>query len=120
MIAFPPEGQHAGYLFRRVLQIGVHEDGGFSRRAAQAGADGDGLAEAPRKPDQFDAGVRHVQAGDFIGCGIGAVVAENQLEIEIRQRLEHRTHARIDGLDIRQLIVRRDDDGDQRSRHKEE
>src|SRR5256885_8725476 len=30
--------------------------------------------------------------------------------------LEHRTHARIDGLDIRQLIVRRDDDGDQRSR----
>ena len=80
----PPTLQHLRDDFGRILEVGVHNDGGIAGRALQAGGNGDLMAEIAGEREYAHARIGAVELPQDVQRGIAAaVVYVDALEVQI-------------------------------------
>ena len=93
IVSLLPEPVHLDQLFRRMLQITVHDSRAFSLSLRKARKNSRFLAEVSRKPDTADSGVPRCGSADFIPCPVfGAVADKDNFEWDsgrIQNRRDH-------------------------------
>jgi hypothetical protein len=100
VVALLPFGDHLFDDFRRVLQVGIHDDDRCALRRVHAGGDGDLVAEIARQADIAEARVALGERLQHDGAGIAApVVDQDRLrrpakpgEQQVEPAQQHRQH----------------------------
>ena len=110
-VAFPPTRDKHLDQFRRMLQIGIHDDGRGTPRMIETGRYGDLLAEIPAQRQGANARVRGMSGAQPLERIVGrSVVDKDDLEGG-RATLQHRHQPLQQSLDIPGFIADRRDHG---------
>lgn len=115
VVAFKPAFDQFRDQLRRMLQVGVHEDGAVAARVVDGGRQRDLLAEVARKAQVAHAGVLRRQGAHNFKRGIGAaVVHEKQLEVAVPHAADDAAEALVQRPQVLLLVVKRHRHGKQR------
>ena len=108
-----PLGDEVGEHFRRVLEVGVHDDDRLAAGVVHPRRHRPFLAEVPGQPDQLDAVVVALQLQHGLGRTVAAAVVDEE-DLVRSELVEHRRETVVEDGDVPLLVVEGDDDRDSR------